>query len=839
MEKKGSNSFGKKPKPAKMKDGADPVKNFEKWKKKYNKTKARVKRERAQKKKPEWQVEREYIDRLVSRYGDINTKEAVKFSDFPISKKTLLGLQGAQYRQPTEIQRQTIGFALQGKDVLGAAKTGCGKTLAFLIPVLECLYRQQWSSMDGLGALIISPTRELAYQTFEVLRKVGKNHEFSAGLIIGGKDVKSESERIHRTNIVICTPGRLLQHMDETATFHASNLHMLVLDEADRILDMGFADTLNAIVENLPKSRQTLLFSATQTKSVKDLARLSLKDPEYVWVHEKAKFSTPATLEQSYVVCELHQKVNVLYSFIKSHLKKKIIVFFACCKEVQFLFRALCRLRPGMPVLALHGKQQQMKRVEVYNDFLRKQNAVLLATDIAARGLDFPAVNWVLQFDCPEDADTYIHRVGRTARYKEGGEALLLLLPSEEKGMVGQLQEKKVPINKIQVNTDKLQNVQQKLEAFLAQEKEQKERAQRCFVSYLRSVYLMKNKEVFDVFQLQIQEYAVSLGLAVAPRVRFLNKAQAQRAEKGQREEEQSEEEEELRSFKAQLKGNVPHEESRSSESEDSGDDEESGNEEVDQFKTLPLGADDDSGDDDDDLRDLDLLTVKRKDVFNLTGDQASPEEPVKSFKMKTEKETKFKEAKKVVKRNFQVNTKVAFNEEGQAVQLWPPVQRAVTGEEEEEEEEVSGIDVEKARERLKREDQEFDKQEYSRKVKAKHREKRLKAKAARREASKLHGQKSDEEEDEVVAYLANHSEDEFDPSTLPDPDKLRSEEEEEIRSAKRQHNSESSDEEEKELTVGKRKKVRQQDDEHIALDTGLSLAEDEELVLHLLGGRR
>lgn len=451
MEKMSSKSFGNRNQSAKTKGRAVSVKNFEKWQKKYNRKKAQVKRERAQTKKPEWQLEKEYIDRLVARYGDINPKEVVKFSDFPISKKTLLALQEAQYRQPTEIQRQTVGFALRGRDVLGAAKTGSGKTLAFLIPVLECLYRHQWSSMDGLGALIISPTRELAYQTFEVLRKVGKNHEFSAGLIIGGKDLKTESEKVQYTNIVICTPGRLLQHMDETTAFHASNLHMLVLDEADRILDMGFADTLNAIVENLPKSRQTLLFSATQTKSVKDLARLSLKEPEYVWVHEKAKFSTPATLEQSYVVCELHQKVNMLFSFIRNHLKKKIIVFFACCKEVQYLFRVFCRLRPGMPILALHGKQQQMKRVEVYNDFLRKQNAVLLATDIAARGLDFPAVNWVLQFDCPEDADTYIHRVGRTARYKEGGEALLLLLPTEEKGMVSQLQEKKVPINKIQV----------------------------------------------------------------------------------------------------------------------------------------------------------------------------------------------------------------------------------------------------------------------------------------------------------------------------------------------------------------------------------------------------
>lgn len=451
MEKKNPVSFRKEPKTTKKNDVSSHLINFEKWKTKYTKKKAQVKRERAQKKKPEWQVEREYIARLVSRYADINSKEALKFSDFPLSKKTLLGLQEAQYRQPTEIQRQTLGFALLGKDVLGAAKTGSGKTLAFLIPVLECLYRQQWTSMDGLGALIISPTRELAYQTFEVLRKVGKNHEFSAGLVIGGKDLKLESEQIQHTNIVICTPGRLLQHMDQTVSFHASSLHMLVLDEADRILDMGFTETLNAIVENLPENRQTLLFSATQTKSVKDLARLSLKDPEYVWAHEKAKFSTPATLEQSYVVCELHQKVNMLYSFIRNHLKKKTIVFFACCKEVQYLFRVFCRLRPGVPILALHGKQQQMKRVEVYNDFLRKNTAVLFATDIAARGLDFPAVNWVLQFDCPEDADTYIHRVGRTARYKEGGEALLLLLPSEEKGMLRQLLEKKVPVQKIQV----------------------------------------------------------------------------------------------------------------------------------------------------------------------------------------------------------------------------------------------------------------------------------------------------------------------------------------------------------------------------------------------------
>uniref|UniRef100_A0A2K6AJC6 ATP-dependent RNA helicase n=1 Tax=Mandrillus leucophaeus TaxID=9568 RepID=A0A2K6AJC6_MANLE len=505
----------------------DPVRSFNRWKKKHSHRQNKKKQLRKQLKKPEWQVEREGISRLMQNYDKINVNEITRFSDFPLSKKTLKGLQEAQYRLVTEIQKQTIGLALQGKDVLGAAKTGSGKTLAFLVPVLEALYRLQWTSTDGLGVLIISPTRELAYQTFEVLRKVGKNHDFSAGLIIGGKDLKHEAERINNINILVCTPGRLLQHMDETVSFHATDLQMLVLDEADRILDMGFADTMNAIIENLPKKRQTLLFSATQTKSVKDLARLSLKDPEYVWVHEKAKYSTPATLEQNYIVCELQQKISVLYSFLRSHLKKKSIVFFSSCKEVQYLYRVFCRLRPGISILALHGRQQQMRRMEVYNEFVRKRAAVLFATDIAARGLDFPAVNWVLQFDCPEDANTYIHRAGRTARYKEDGEALLILLPSE-KAMVQQLLQKKVPVKEIKINPEKLIDVQKKLESFLAQDQDLKERAQRCFVSYIRSVYLMKDKEVFDVSKLPIPEYALSLGLAVAPRIRFLQKMQKQ-----------------------------------------------------------------------------------------------------------------------------------------------------------------------------------------------------------------------------------------------------------------------------------------------------------------------
>jgi ATP-dependent RNA helicase DDX10/DBP4 len=314
---------------------------------------------------------------------------------------------------------------------------------------LERLYCKQWTRLDGLGALVITPLRELAYQIFEELRRIGEHHEFSAGLIIGGKDLKFERNRMDQCNIMICTPGRLLQHMDENPLFNCVNMEILVLDEADKCLDMGFEQTMNAIIANLPEKRQTMLFSATQTKSVRDLARLSLKEPQYVSVHEHSEYSTPTGLQQSYVVCELKDKVSIIWSFIKNHLKQKIIIFFASCKEVKYVYEVFCKLRPGVSLLALYGTLHQLRRMDIYENFCKKTSAVLFATDIAARGLHFPEVHWVVQADCPEDSATYIHRVGRTARYNRGGESLLLLMPSELQ-MLENLEERKIPVEKIE-----------------------------------------------------------------------------------------------------------------------------------------------------------------------------------------------------------------------------------------------------------------------------------------------------------------------------------------------------------------------------------------------------
>ncbi|KAI9208340.1 P-loop containing nucleoside triphosphate hydrolase protein [Polychytrium aggregatum] len=606
-----------------------------------------------------------------------------RFADLPLSKRTLQGLAKASFTEPTEIQKKSLPLTLAGRDLLGAAKTGSGKTLAFVIPLLERLYRARWSSMDGVGALIISPTRELAMQIFEVLRKAGQFHNFSAGLLIGGKDLKQEQDRVNRMNILVCTPGRLLQHMDQTPNFGCDNLQMLVLDEADRILDFGFEKTLNAIVENLPKDRQTLLFSATQTKSVRDLARLSLKDPEYVAVHEAETASTPSKLVQKYLVCELPQKLDVLFSFLRTHVKSKILVFVSSCKQVRFIHETFCKMQPGLPLMCLHGKQKQPKRMAIFEQFCRKQTACLFATDIAARGLDFPAVDWVIQLDCPEDSDTYIHRVGRTARYNAAGQALLVLLPSEEQEMIAELQRKKVPVDKIRVNPSKTTSVRKQLASYCSQDPEIKYLAQKAFISYMRSVYLQKNKLVFDVHALPSEEFAASLGLPGAPNIKFVKKSGAAKNES--------------RQARAVSGKNQQASDDSDSDSDDSDGDDETANAEVDldgrdatrdgdddedsddqraqkprtkvdklfarknltvlsdhYAKTVEKGGDGDDGDDD-------FLTLKRAD-HDIDDLSTGPVDLTKKQLQTLNRRERLKEKLK--------SKRVVFDEEGEAIQI-------------------------------------------------------------------------------------------------------------------------------------------------------------------------
>lgn len=467
----------------------------------------------------------EGIESLVQRVEAFDeTSTPSTFADLPLSAATQSGLDASHFKTLTTIQAKSVPSSLKGGDILGAAKTGSGKTLAFLIPVLENLYRKQWTEYDGIGALILSPTRELAIQIFEVLRKVGRNHAFSAGLIIGGKSLQEERDRLAKMNILVATPGRMLQHMDQTADLEIGNLQMLVLDEADRIMDMGFKETVDAIVEHLPKDkRQTLMFSATQTKRVSDLARLSLRDPEFVSVDEGAASATPITLKQNYTVTSLPEKFDTLWSFIRANIKKKILVFLSSGKQVRFVYEAFRHLQPGISLLHIHGRQKQTARLDITTKFSASKYACLFATDVAARGLDFPAVDWVVQVDCPEDADTYIHRVGRTARYEAEGHAIMFLDPSEEKGALNALERKKIVIEKINVRQKKMQNtIRNQLQNMCFKDPELKYLGQKAFMSYVKSVHLQKDKDIFDVQKLDLEEYAASMGLPGAPRVKFV-----------------------------------------------------------------------------------------------------------------------------------------------------------------------------------------------------------------------------------------------------------------------------------------------------------------------------
>lgn len=253
-----------------------------------------------------------------------------RFDALPICAETKRALQSLGFERMSQIQAKAIPECLAGRDLVGAAKTGSGKTLAFLIPIIELLNSVQFTRKQGTGAIIISPTRELSLQIYGVLRDL---MEYSGlpqthGLIIGGANRKAEADKLAKgVNILVCTPGRLLDHMQNTQGFNFQRLQMLVIDEADRILDIGFEEDMHHIVKMLPKERQTVLFSATQTRKVEDLARLSIKDtPIYVGVHDDAAAATVETLQQGYVVCPADKRFQLLYTFLKKNQKKKVMV---------------------------------------------------------------------------------------------------------------------------------------------------------------------------------------------------------------------------------------------------------------------------------------------------------------------------------------------------------------------------------------------------------------------------------------------------------------------------------------------------------------------------------
>jgi ATP-dependent RNA helicase DDX18/HAS1 len=315
--------------------------------------------------------------------------QAQKFSELNLSERTMKAITDMKFEKMTEIQQRGIPPLLAGRDVLGAAKTGSGKTLSFLIPAVEMLHSLRFKPRNGTGVIVVSPTRELALQIFGVARELMAHHSQTYGIVIGGANRRAEAEKLAKgVNLLIATPGRLLDHLQNTQGFVFKNLKALIIDEADRILEIGFEDEMRQIVKILPKEeRQTMLFSATQTTKVEDLARISLRPgPLYVNVDHQKEHSTVEGLEQGYVVCDSDKRFLLLFSFLKRNLKKKIIVFFSSCACVKYHAELLNYI--DLPVLDLHGKQKQQKRTNTFFEFCNAKQGTLICTDVAARGLD-------------------------------------------------------------------------------------------------------------------------------------------------------------------------------------------------------------------------------------------------------------------------------------------------------------------------------------------------------------------------------------------------------------------------------------------------------------------
>lgn len=413
------------------------------------------------------------------------------FSSLDICEPTKMAINKMNFNFMTHIQARTIPHLLKGRDLLGSAKTGSGKTLAFLIPAVEILYKVKFTQMQGTGIIVISPTRELAEQTFKVATELLQFHQKTVGLLIGGANRKMESIKLAKgVNVLIATPGRLLDHLEGTKSFVFKNLMCLIIDEADALMRQGFEKEMNKILKLLPNERQTVLFSATQTKKVDDLVRLSLKNPVYIGVDEQCESSTVSQLEQGFVFVESHKRFLLLFTFLRKNQDKKIMVFFSSCNSVKFHSDLLNYV--DIHVLEIHGRQKQQKRLSTFYEFSNATKGILLCTDVAARGLDIPSVDWIVQFDPPDDTKEYIHRVGRTCRGASAkGKALLFLLPSESE-YLQHLRMAKVTMNEYDFPESKLANVQSQFDKLVQTNYYLNRAARDAYRSYLHVLFPFK-----------------------------------------------------------------------------------------------------------------------------------------------------------------------------------------------------------------------------------------------------------------------------------------------------------------------------------------------------------
>ena len=350
------------------------------------------------------------------------------FTDLGLSPELLRAIEESGYREPTPIQELAIPLILMGRDVMGSAQTGTGKTASFTLPMIEILSNGRAKARMP-RSLILEPTRELAAQVAEAFQKYGKNHPLNHALLIGGESI-AEQESVLNGNIdvLIATPGRLLD-LFKRGRILMMDVKILVIDEADRMLDMGFIPDIEEITALLPKMRQTLFFSATMAPEIRALAEKFLMNPKDVSVAPSA--STATTITQYLIKTHERQKREVLRHLLKSEEVANAFIFCNRKRDVDILFRSL--MRHGFNPVALHGDMPQSKRTETLEKFRQGEAKILVCSDVAARGIDIAGVSHVFNFDVPINAEDYVHRIGRTGRAGREGRAFMLATNREAK----------------------------------------------------------------------------------------------------------------------------------------------------------------------------------------------------------------------------------------------------------------------------------------------------------------------------------------------------------------------------------------------------------------------
>ena len=346
------------------------------------------------------------------------------FDDFEISDSIKNAIKDMGFEKTTQIQKLAIPKALKGSDITGQAQTGSGKTLAFVIPILEKIFIPDKSPQ----AVILCPTRELCIQITSVIKETGENiKKLKVLAVYGGQAIGKQTRVLKKgVHIIVGTPGRVIDHI-QRGNLDLAGVERVVLDEADEMLDMGFRDDIEEILKHIPRQRQTMLFSATMNKEVRKLAETYQINPEFIKVSQSK--NTPK-IKQYYFKCSEKEKVDTLNRLLKVYNPKLALIFCNTKKRVDFLVKHL--KREGYSVDSLHGDMTQKIRDKVMNKFRNGNINILVASDVAARGIDVSDINLVVNFDTPHDKDYYIHRIGRTARAGKNGHAFSLISPYDE-----------------------------------------------------------------------------------------------------------------------------------------------------------------------------------------------------------------------------------------------------------------------------------------------------------------------------------------------------------------------------------------------------------------------